>query len=73
LNKDSIKLVLEWSDQRALVIYLQGLLTTALVCVRTDLPNSARTYGQHKVFVSVINDETQKHLGLGPTESIMQQ
>jgi hypothetical protein len=31
LNKVSIKLVLEWRDQEVLVIYMQGLLTTALV------------------------------------------
>ena len=42
LNMNSIKVVSEWRDQKALVIDMQGLLTTALVCVRTDLPNSAR-------------------------------
>ena len=50
LNHDNIKTILEWPHQKTLVAYLQGLLNTALVCIRTDLPNSARTYGQHTVF-----------------------
>jgi hypothetical protein len=41
LTMNSIKVVLEWRDQKAFVIYMQGLLTTALVCIRKDLPNSA--------------------------------
>jgi hypothetical protein len=45
LNMNSIKVVSEWHDQKALVIYMQGLLTTALVCVRTDLPNSICLFG----------------------------
>jgi hypothetical protein len=73
LNMDSIKVVLEWRDQKALVIYMQGLLTTALVCVRTDLPNSARLFGQQTVFSGIRAPETQLHLGLGPTESVMEQ
>ncbi len=44
LNMNSVKVVLEWRDQKALVIYMQGLLVTALVCVRTDLSNSARLF-----------------------------
>jgi hypothetical protein len=34
LNKDSVKVVLKWRDQKALVVYImmQGLLITALVC-----------------------------------------
>ena len=50
MNIDSIKVVLEWRNQKALVNYMQGLLATALVCVRTDLPNSARLLGQKTVF-----------------------
>ncbi len=73
LNKDTIKTVLDWPDQKALVTYMQGLLSTALVCIRTDLPNSARTYGQHTVFSGIRAPETQLHLGLGPTESIIVQ
>ncbi len=67
LNMNSIKVVLESHDQKELIIYMQGLLTTALVCVRTDLPNSAR------LFSGIRAAETQLHLGLGPTESIMEQ
>jgi hypothetical protein len=74
LNEDTIKTVLGWPDHKAVVIYMQGLLTTALVCIRTELPNSARTYGQHSVFASPIRvPDTMLHLGLGPTDSIMEQ
>jgi hypothetical protein len=68
-NMNSIKVVLDWRDQKALVIYLQGQLTTALVCVRTDLPNSASLFCQQTVFSGIRAPETQLHLGLGPTES----
>jgi hypothetical protein len=53
---------------------MQGLLTTALVSVRTDLPNrdSARLFGQQTVFSGIRAPETQLHLGLGPTESVME-
>ncbi len=61
---NSIKVVLEWRDQKALIIYMQRLLTTALVCVRTDLANS---------FLWDLTLETLLHLGLGPTESVMEQ
>jgi hypothetical protein len=70
---NSIKVVSEWRGQKALAIYMQGLLTTALVCVRTDLPNSACLFGQQTVFSGIRAQETQLHLGLGPTESIMEQ
>ncbi len=36
LNQDTIKTVLEWPHQKTLVVYLQGLLNTALVCIWTD-------------------------------------
>jgi hypothetical protein len=68
-----IKVVLEWRYQKAFVIYMQGLLTTALVCVCTDLLNSARLFGQQTVFSGIRAPETQLHLGLGPTESVMEQ
>ncbi len=73
LNMNSIKGVSEWRDQKALVIYMQELLTTALVCVRTDLPNSVRLFGQQSVFSGIRAPETQLLLGLGPTESVMEQ
>ena len=72
-NRDTIKTVLEWPDQTVQIVYLQGLLSTALVCIRTDLPNSARSYGQHTVFAGLRAPETQLHLGLGPNESLMTQ
>ena len=70
---NSIKVVSEWRDQKAVVIYMQRLLTTALVCVRTDLPTSARLLGQKTVFSGIRAPATQLHLGLGPTESVMEQ
>ena len=74
LNEGTIQTVLEWPDQKAQVLYMHGLMNTALVCIRTDLPNSARFYGQHHVFCAGMRDEeTQSHLGLGMTESVMTQ
>ncbi len=64
MNMDSIKVVLEWRDQKALVVYMQGPLTTDLVCVRTDLPNSASLFGQQTVFSGIRAPETQRHLAL---------
>ena len=74
LNEVTIQTILEWPDQTALVLYMHGLMNTALVCIRRDLPNRARFYGQHHVFCAGIRDaETQLHLGLGMTESVMTQ
>ena len=74
LNEVTIKTVLEWPDVNAQILYMHGLMNTALVCIRTDLPNSARFYGQHHVFCAGMRDEeTQSHLGLGMTESVMTQ
>ena len=68
LNEVTIQTILEWPDQ------MHGLMNTALVCIRTDLPNSARFYGQRHVFCARMRDmETQSHLGLGVTESAMTQ
>ncbi len=52
---------------------MQGLLAIALVCVRTDLLNSARLFGQQIVISGIRAPETQLHLGLRPTESVMEQ
>jgi len=72
LNEVTIQTVLEWPDQKAQALYMHGLMNTSLVCIRTDLPNSARFYGQHHVFCAGMRDEeTQSHLGLGMTESVM--
>ena len=75
LNEVTIQTVLEWPDQKALVLYMHRLMNTALVSIRTDLPNRARFYCQYHVFcVSGERDaETQSHLGLGTTESVMTQ
>ncbi len=74
LNEVTIQTVLEWPDQKAQVLYMHGLMNTALACIRTDLPNRARFYGQHHVFCAGMRDmETQSHLGLGMTESVMTQ
>ncbi len=73
LNEVTIKTVLGWPDQKAQILYMHELMYTALVCIRTDLPNSARFYGQHHVFCAGMRDmETQSHLGLGMTESMTQ-
>ena len=74
MNKDTIKTVLDWPDQKALVMYMHGLLTAAaaLVCIRTELPNCAartvcaRLFGQHTIFFGIRAPETQLHLRLGP-------
>jgi hypothetical protein len=73
LNMDNITTVLEWPDATVQKVYLQGLMNTALVCIWTELPNSARNYGQHNVFAGRRSPETLLHLGLGPTEAIMDQ
>ena len=74
LNEVTVQTVLEWPDQKALVLYMHGLMNAALVCIRTDLPNRARFYGQHHVFCAGMRDaDTQSHLGLGMTESVMTQ
>jgi hypothetical protein len=66
-------MVLGWPDQKALVICMWGLLNTALVCVRTELPNNACLVGQHTVRSGNRAPETHLHLGLDPTVSGMQQ
>jgi hypothetical protein len=74
LNEVTIKTVLQWPDVNAQILYMYGLMNTALVCIRTDLPNSARFYGQHNVFCGGMRDaDTQSHLGLGMTESVLTQ
>ena len=74
LNEVTIKTVLQWPDVNAQILYMHGLMNTALVCIRTDLPNSARFYGQYHVFCGALRDaDTQSHLGLGMTESVLTQ
>ncbi len=74
LNEVTIKIVLGWPDLKAQILYMHWLMNTALVCIRTNLPNCARFFGQHHVFCAGMRDmETQSHLGLGMTESVMTQ
>jgi hypothetical protein len=69
-----MKLTMHEKDPYDVRVYLEGLLNTALVCVRTELPNSARNYAQNHVFASVHQDaETQQHLGLEMNQSVMDQ
>lgn len=63
----------EKKEPQLLHVYMLGLLNTALVCVRTELPNAARSYAQSHVFAAVCRDEeTQRHLGLALNQSVME-
>lgn len=76
LTDESIEYVMnvQSRDPDMVIVYIQGLLTTALVSVRTDLPNSARSFGQNFVFSPGSRSmETQLHLGLDMTQSVMDQ
>jgi hypothetical protein len=70
MNMNSIKLVLEWRDQKALVNYM--LLTTGplpwSVSART-CPTVPAFFGQQTVFSGIRAPETQLNL---PTESVME-
>ena len=76
MSDDTIKMIptMHEKDPHDVQVYLEGLLNTALVCVRNELPNSTRHYAQTHVFASVRRDaETQKHLGLEMNQSVMDQ
>ena len=76
MSDDTIQMILTMheKDPHDVQVYLEGLLNTALVCVRTELPNSARNYAQTHVFAAVRRDaETQQHLGLEMNQSVMDQ
>ena len=76
MSDDTIQLILKMheKDPQDVQVYLEGLLNTALVCIRTELPNSARHYAQTHVFAAVRRDaETQQHLGLEMNQSVMDQ
>jgi hypothetical protein len=76
MSDDTIQMILTMheKDPHDVQVYLEGLLNTALVCVRTELPNSARSYAQAHVFAAVRRDaETQQHLGLEMNQSVMDQ
>ena len=64
---------MEWEPTGPAFAVYEGLLNTALVCVRTELPNAARSYAQSHVFAAVCRDEeTQRHLGLALNQSVME-
>lgn len=76
MSDDTIEMILQLQkqDPQSVIVYMQGLLNTALVCVRTELPNSARGYAQNFVFAAARRDaETQRHLGLEMNQSVMEQ
>jgi hypothetical protein len=76
MSDDTIHMILTMleKDPHDVQVYLEGLLNTALVCVRTELPNSARSYAQNHVFAAARRDaETQQHLGLEMNQSVMDQ
>jgi hypothetical protein len=76
MSDDTIHMILTMheKDPHDVTVYIEGLLNTPLVCVRTELPNSARNYAQTHVFASVRRDaETQQHLGLEMNQSVMDQ
>ena len=66
LTDESIDIVMPWQkrDPDSVVVYMLGLLTTAQVSLQTELPNSARGFGQNLVFAACRRDpETQRRLG----------
>ena len=57
-----------------MIVYMQGLMNTALVSLQTERPYSARSYAQTFVFAAARRDaETQMHLGLEMDQSVMEQ
>jgi hypothetical protein len=72
LSPSSIETVLKWPDDDEILLYMQGLLNTATICVRNFLYNSARDYGQCNVFGAISRDpDVQAHLGLTMEQSVM--
>lgn len=71
LSPEIIKTVLEWEDEDELLVYMQGLLNTATLCIRNLLYNSARAHGQ-MVFAGGRRDaDVQRHLGLTMEQSVL--
>ena len=74
LTDKNIDVLMQWQkrDPETVVVYMLWLLTAALVSVRTELPNSAWSFGQNFVFAAGRRDpETQRHLGLDMSQSVM--
>ncbi len=70
MSDDTMELILQRQKEgpKMVAVYLQGLLNTALVSLRTDLPNAARSYAQKFAVVrqdaeTVVRQdaETQRH------------
>ena len=71
LSPEIIKTVLEWEDEDERLVYMQGLLNTATLCIRNVLYNSARAHGQI-VFADARRDaNVQRHLGLTMEQSVL--
>ncbi len=66
-----MKIVLEWDDEDELLVYMQGLLTTATFCIRNLLYNCARTYCQTVFAASRRDPDVQSHLGLTMEQIVM--
>ena len=76
MAEDTIDSILEHETNDPMLFqkYLKSLLQAALISMRTDLPNAARSYAQSYVFAVVRQDaETQRHLGLQASQSVMDQ
>ncbi len=80
-NAASTKSLAFWRISNGMVpvspIGSKSLLQAALISIRTDLPNAERSYtsyAQTFVFAVVRQDaETQRHLGLQMSQSVMDQ
>ncbi len=78
MTEDTIDLILEREKREPKLVekYLKSLLQAlaAQISVRNDFPNAARSYAQTFVFAVVRQDaETQRHLGLQMSQSVMDQ
>ena len=76
MTEDTIDSILEREKGEPKLVekYLKSFLQAALISMRTDLPNAARSYAQTFVFAVVRQDaETQRHLGLQMGQSVMDQ
>ena len=73
MTEDTIELILEREkgEPKLVEMNMKSLLNAALISVRTDLPNAARSYAQTFVFDQ--DAETQRHLGLQMNQSVMEQ
>ncbi len=74
LSEGEIKSVLAYTDADEKRIYYHNLLTTSTRALTALLYNDTRQYFQKHVFTSIAyNAEYELHLGLGPSESVLDQ